>query len=240
MPKTHKFSTLRERIGSDAKRRERLEQMTRAADDALRLADLRDKKGVSQEALAAVLAVSQANVSRIEHEDDVYLSTLRRYVAALGGQLEITARFGIETESLTASAAVDSGHVIRRLSVLSAGWATAAVDHARNTLPIDIALADPNASTADNANRAWRERSILFTVKTSTASILRLSQSAIGQVVFLANKAIGSATQTKLFEEVAHRLLDQSHSSAGLPSGERIVAGKDGIDIHIPLTLETA
>jgi hypothetical protein len=35
--------------------------------------------------------VTQANVSRIEHEEDVYLSTLRGYVEALGGQLELRA-----------------------------------------------------------------------------------------------------------------------------------------------------
>lgn len=236
MPKTHKYSTLRERIRSDPKRRERLELMTRAASDALRLADLRDRKGVSQEALAEALEVSQANVSRIEHEDDVYLSTLRRYVGALGGQLEITARFGAETESLTASAAAHSPSAVKRLSVLSAGWASAAVDHARGSLPVDITVADPKASTAENAARATREHSILFTVKTSTASVLRLSQ--IAPVVLLATKAIGSATQTKLFEKAAKILLDQTKSDTGIPAGERIVADKHGI--HFPLTPEMA
>jgi transcriptional regulator with XRE-family HTH domain len=239
MPKTHKYSTLRQRIRSDEKRRDRIELMTRAATDALRLADLRDRKGFSQETLAAALAVSQANVSRIEHEDDVYLSTLRRYVEAMGGELEITARFGDEIESLTASVAGDSPPgAAGRLSVLSAGWASTAVDHARHALPIDIVVADPSASSAENAARAKREHSILYTVKTSTASVLHLSQ--IGQVVFLANKAIGSATQTRLFEKVAAFLLDQSQSAAGLPAGQRIVAGRDGIDVHIPMTPEMA
>lgn len=240
MPKTHKFSTLRERIGSDSRRRDRIEQMARAASDALRLADLRDRKGFSQETLAAALAVSQANVSRIEHEDDVYLSTLRRYVAAMGGELQITARFGAEIESLTASAQSASPSRVERLSVLSAGWASAAVDHARSSLPVDITVADPKASTAENAARAKREHSILYTVKTSTASVLRLSQ--IAPVVLLATKAIGSATQTKLFEKAAKILLDQAKSDTGIPAGERIVADKDGIDvqIHFPLTPEMA
>jgi hypothetical protein len=112
------------------------------------------------------------------------------------------------------------------------------VDHARNALPIDVVVADPNASTTENAARATRENSVLYTVKTSTASVLRWSH--IGQVVFLANKAIGSATQTKLFEKVATFLINQSQSAAGLPASERIVAGNDGIDVHIPLTMETA
>jgi len=89
-------SKLRDQIRSDPKRRRRVEPMSGALTDALKLAELRDSKSVSQKSLAATLAVSQANVSRIEHEEDVYLSTLRRYVEALGGQLEITATFGDE------------------------------------------------------------------------------------------------------------------------------------------------
>ena len=37
--------------------------------------------------------MTQANISRIEHEEDLDLSTLRGYVAALGGQLEVNAVF---------------------------------------------------------------------------------------------------------------------------------------------------
>jgi transcriptional regulator with XRE-family HTH domain len=239
MAKTHKYSTLRDRIRANPKRRARVELMNRAMVDALRLADLRDKKGISQQRLAATLAMSQANVSRIEHEEDVYVSTLRRYVKALGGQLEITARFGDETEALTASASDPS--VYRqpaRLSVLSAGWATAAVDHARTSLPMDIVIADPEASGAENAARAKRENSILYTVKTSTASVLRLSQ--IGHVVFLASKAISSSTQTKLIERVSEYLLNLSQSADGLPAREGIVVDREGLAIRIPLTPEPA
>lgn len=63
----------------------------------LRLSELRSRRGVSQAVLADALAVSQPNVSRIEQEDDVYLSTLARYVAALGGHLEVQAVFPDET-----------------------------------------------------------------------------------------------------------------------------------------------
>ena len=44
--------------------------------------------------------MSQPNVSRIEQEEDVYLSTLARYVAALGGHLEVLAVFEDETVTL--------------------------------------------------------------------------------------------------------------------------------------------
>lgn len=63
----------------------------------LRLAELRRRRGVSQAAIARALEVSQPNVSRIEQEDDVYLSTLARYIAALGGHLEVQAVFPDET-----------------------------------------------------------------------------------------------------------------------------------------------
>ena len=37
--------------------------------------------------------LGQANVSKIERRTDVYISTLRSYVEAMGGELEITAKF---------------------------------------------------------------------------------------------------------------------------------------------------
>jgi transcriptional regulator len=43
--------------------------------------------------LARELHVGQANVSKIERRADVYISTLRSYVEAMGGELEITAKF---------------------------------------------------------------------------------------------------------------------------------------------------
>src|SRR5207342_1172112 len=72
----------------------------RLMDAELRLADVRRRRGLSQAAIAEALEVSQPNVSRIEQEDDVYLSTLARYVAALGGHLEVLAVFAEETITL--------------------------------------------------------------------------------------------------------------------------------------------
>jgi transcriptional regulator with XRE-family HTH domain len=54
---------------------------------------VREKRGASQAEVASALEVTQANVSRIEHEEDVYLSTLRGYIEALGGKLELSAVF---------------------------------------------------------------------------------------------------------------------------------------------------
>jgi DNA-binding XRE family transcriptional regulator len=76
---------------------QRVATYKRLMDAELRLADVRHRRGVSQATLSRALEVSQPNVSRIEQEDDVYLSTLARYVAALGGHLEVQAVFPDET-----------------------------------------------------------------------------------------------------------------------------------------------
>ena len=57
------------------------------------LQDLRSKRKVTQEDLADRLGVKQPTVSKLERREDVNLSTLRRYVEALGGELRVTAKF---------------------------------------------------------------------------------------------------------------------------------------------------
>jgi DNA-binding Xre family transcriptional regulator len=59
---------------------------------AVRLAELRQSLGISQEELAARAGVGQANISRIESRDDLKLSTLARIVEAMGASLSIRAR----------------------------------------------------------------------------------------------------------------------------------------------------
>jgi hypothetical protein len=59
-----------------------------------RLEARRLRRGVSDTALGDALDVS---ISAPEQEDDVYLSTLARYVAALGGYVEVRAVFPDET-----------------------------------------------------------------------------------------------------------------------------------------------
>jgi DNA-binding XRE family transcriptional regulator len=65
------------------------------------LNELRKRRSLSQEALAEALGVSQENVSRIERQRDINLSTLDRYIAGLGGRLEITAVFDDASVPLT-------------------------------------------------------------------------------------------------------------------------------------------
>lgn len=103
MTKTKPFAEPAATAKVDPVRRARIEDETGAMLDALALAELRVAVGATQVEVAEALATSQANVSRIEHEEDVYLSTLRRYVAALGGELEINAVFPDRTVALVAA-----------------------------------------------------------------------------------------------------------------------------------------
>ena len=65
------------------------------------LYELRAARRLSQETLAEVLETSQSSISRIERRADVYVSTLRRYVEAMGGRLKIVAEFPDETVKIS-------------------------------------------------------------------------------------------------------------------------------------------
>lgn len=58
------------------------------------LRSVRTARGVTQQELAARLESTQPEISKLERRRDVRLSTMRGYVTALGGQLELRARFG--------------------------------------------------------------------------------------------------------------------------------------------------
>ena len=58
------------------------------------LKELREAAGKTQEELADALKKAQSEISRLENRSDYRLSTLQRYVAALGGELEVVASFG--------------------------------------------------------------------------------------------------------------------------------------------------
>ncbi len=57
------------------------------------LQELRKALHCSQEKVAGELGVNQAAVSKIERRADMYVSTLRSYIEAMGGSLEIIAQF---------------------------------------------------------------------------------------------------------------------------------------------------
>lgn len=81
----------------------------------LRLGDIREAVGKTQVELAAELGLGQGSVSKIESAADMYLSTLRRYVEALGGELEVLARFPEGTVVPIASLATPKRAVRKRV-----------------------------------------------------------------------------------------------------------------------------
>jgi transcriptional regulator with XRE-family HTH domain len=85
------FSELTKGFSPESKAR--VADKTAALETALALHELRKARAVSQEQLAEKLAVGQPAVAKLERRTDMYVSNLRRYVEALGGTLEITARF---------------------------------------------------------------------------------------------------------------------------------------------------
>jgi len=69
----------------------------------LALDELRNAKQLTQEDMAELLDVPQSSISRIEQRADMYLSTLRNYVQAMGGTLRIQALFPAARSLSTAS-----------------------------------------------------------------------------------------------------------------------------------------
>ena len=93
MSKTHKFEDLTAAIDADPVRSRRIAEIEQGIHTALALGEIRDMRELTQGDIAEALKRSQANVSQVEHRSDLYVSTLRRYVEALGGKLEIAAVF---------------------------------------------------------------------------------------------------------------------------------------------------
>lgn len=92
-----KFSEVRAERVRGPRYREEVDAIKRVMDETLTLAQLRQRAGVTQVALAGQLDITQGSVSRIEHQSDLVLSTIRSYVEALGGTLELRAVFGGES-----------------------------------------------------------------------------------------------------------------------------------------------
>jgi transcriptional regulator with XRE-family HTH domain len=57
------------------------------------LNQLRAARTLTQEHLSTILGVEQAAISKLERRTDMYVSTLRHFIEAMGGQLEIRAVF---------------------------------------------------------------------------------------------------------------------------------------------------
>ena len=88
---THKFSELEAKMSPE--RRAKIAKEVEKALAEMPLHELRNARGLSQKMLAEALNIQQPAIAKLERRTDMYISTLRSHIEAMGGQLEIIARF---------------------------------------------------------------------------------------------------------------------------------------------------
>lgn len=98
MKKTWK-SLKQSRLSADAEAR--VQARVNAELEALTLKALRQRLELTQTEVSRSADMTQSELSRLESRSDHLISTLRRYVAALGGELEVTAVFGEHRVKIT-------------------------------------------------------------------------------------------------------------------------------------------
>jgi len=86
-----KFAELRAQMTPQAQ--ESAMSSARAMLAEMPLNELRQARGLSQKMLAEVLRVQQPSIAKMEKRTDMYLSTLRSHIEAMGGELDVVARF---------------------------------------------------------------------------------------------------------------------------------------------------
>ena len=86
-----KFAVLRARMSPESQARAQAKAQAMLVE--MPLNELRQARGLSQKMLAEVLNVQQPAIAKMEKRTDMYLSTLRSHIEAMGGQLEVVARF---------------------------------------------------------------------------------------------------------------------------------------------------
>ncbi len=86
-----KFSDLRARMSPESQ--ELARSKARTLLKPVPLQELRQARGLSQKGLATALHVQQPTIARTEKRTDMYISTLRSHIEAMGGGLEVIARF---------------------------------------------------------------------------------------------------------------------------------------------------
>jgi DNA-binding transcriptional regulator YiaG len=86
-----KFSDLRAKMTSESQSRSEVKALVMLAE--MPLHELRQARGLSQKMLADVLHVQQPAIAKLEKRTDMYISTLRSHIEAMGGELEVVAKF---------------------------------------------------------------------------------------------------------------------------------------------------
>jgi predicted XRE-type DNA-binding protein len=85
------FTILKDKLSDTSKAS--IQERVKAALEEMPLAELRQARKFTQQQIAQSLKIKQASVSKMESQTDMYISTIRRYIEAMGGELEIIAKF---------------------------------------------------------------------------------------------------------------------------------------------------
>jgi DNA-binding XRE family transcriptional regulator len=91
MTMRNNFNTLRNALSPDQKQAVAAKIKTMSED--MTLAELRQARHLTQQTLSGTLQVGQAAVAKMEKRTDMYVANLRRFVEAMGGELDVIARF---------------------------------------------------------------------------------------------------------------------------------------------------
>jgi ribosome-binding protein aMBF1 (putative translation factor) len=88
---TKKFSELEAKMSPE--RRAKIAQKVKEDLAEMPLNELRNARGLSQQMLAEALHIQQPAIAKLEKRTDMYISTLRSHIKAMGGELEVIAHF---------------------------------------------------------------------------------------------------------------------------------------------------
>ena len=114
-----KFSELRAKMSPEARERSALK--AQALRDEMPLHELRQARGLSQKMLAEVLHVQQPSVAKLEKRTDMYLSTLRSHIEAMGGVLDVIARFPDGSVTITNFNKLDTKKTVKDVLICATG-----------------------------------------------------------------------------------------------------------------------
>lgn len=91
----HSFAQLRARMTPQMQAKAEAESLRLG--EEMDLAEVRRALKLSQDEIAQTLQIGQGSVAKMEKRTDMYVSTVRRFIEAMGGELEIVARFADHT-----------------------------------------------------------------------------------------------------------------------------------------------
>jgi DNA-binding XRE family transcriptional regulator len=87
----HKWKDIRRKLSPEQE--EETRRYVQAVVESVTLNQLREARKLTQASLASLLGVNQGSVSKMEKRTDMYISTLRSFIQAMGGELQIRAVF---------------------------------------------------------------------------------------------------------------------------------------------------